>query len=94
MFEKRKIKRALKVFEGMESNAIAAYLQIKGVRGSPGTASSCPIANYLRGNGINDATVDRWNIHYNKSRLRVETPSNVANFIRNFDTYKYPNLRG
>lgn len=81
---------------GNSANAVATSLEAAGITGRRGSATSCPIANYLghAGLGIDRAYVGCLNIdvRVGSQPVSVPPPAGAADFIRAFDRGEFADL--
>lgn len=95
MTTRRKLKKALGELEALGSpGAIAAYLHIHDVKGTPGRAGSCPLAVFLTQQGFKGASVgltDAWTVG-SFSHPSVRLPPTVREFRHQFDRGKFREL--
>lgn len=83
---------------GGTANEVATSLEAGRITGLRGSATSCPIANYLgqAGLGIDRAYVGCINIEVRIGSLLTDvfTPAGAADFIRAFDRGEFADLEG
>jgi len=79
---------------GPDADAVASFLAERDFRGVRGVGEDCPLANYLRANGIRDPAIDATAVtHVVDGRLVVEDlPQPAEDFVMLFDDGAYPDL--
>lgn len=74
---------------------IASYFKLQGIAGAKSRDTKCPLANYLRANGIaasvGSCTIAPLDTHY-LLHTWVSLPTACADFVNNFDAGLYPDL--
>jgi hypothetical protein len=87
-------KEILELLNGLGGSSVevAQTLLNKGSRGEIGDGLLCPIANYLREQGIEFQKVCSVEIWW-EGEVRLGVPKPVAIFIRAFDAGVYPELK-
>jgi hypothetical protein len=85
---------ALNEFRGMTADQIADLMRYNGIKGRPGTAGRCPVADLLHKLHGGRFLVGQKSIcrGVGKHLERVSTPKSVAVFVRRFDHVEYPDL--
>jgi hypothetical protein len=79
---------------GGDADAIAACLKQHGLGGARGVGEECPLATWLRINGVREPAVDVFAVSYeHEGRLCVEElPQAAADFVMLFDDGEFPAL--
>jgi hypothetical protein len=81
--------------DGRDADGIAAFLQVRGIRGLRSMQASCPIAHYLGPAPGLELVYVSWaetECGFGSVRLRIKNPPQVREFISNFDRGRYPEL--
>jgi hypothetical protein len=86
-----------KTLRGLGSNptAMAKSLEALGIKGCPGDAETCPLANYIKSKaGVKRAYVYAYaiGVYMDTAFLRIPTPKYVNRFTAAFDAEKFPAL--
>lgn len=86
--------KLLDQFSGKSPNQIAKIIGERKIRGRMGTTGSCPLALLLGGQGHGRVVIGRrYVVRQSGDAIeRRRTPSNLATFVRKFDTGGYPEL--
>lgn len=74
------------------SDGIAAHLAAKGIRGVREMPGCCPVANYLTEAGFHLVEVNDDEVSADEERRCIDTPANIASFVRRFDDGEWPEL--
>jgi hypothetical protein len=77
------------------ASGIAKHFREAGIRGVPADAYCCAVANWLVAQGFTAATVGDHRIEVTDDDSGFEeadTPKPVAEFLRQFDSYAWPDL--
>lgn len=78
---------------GDTPDAIAESLRARGIKGDKRSATSCPLANYLRECGAEYPVVFDWAwVTQDDGEQGVEVPAHAYQFARSFDADAYPFL--
>lgn len=81
--------------EGRDADGIAAFLQVRGIRGIPGMGASCPVAHYLGSiPGLELVYVSSTDTEcgFESVHLMIRNPPQIREFIDNFDGWQYLEL--
>lgn len=81
---------------GETADQVAARLLLRGIKGQPRDFSACPLANYLRREGVLDPCIDGLTLFASAGPFRViiRLGSATQRFVSNFDLGLYPDLVG
>ena len=79
---------------GDDADAIAVFLIQHGFHGWRGVGEECPLANYLKLNGVAEPAVDAQTLTYLHEGcfVTLELPDAVQDFVMLFDDGAYPEL--
>lgn len=79
---------------GQSSQAVAASLRAKKIKGAQRRAYAYPIANYLKQAGYTNPIVGCMGIIYGEKddATTAHTPSFIEHFLHDFDSGVYPDL--
>ena len=92
---------AIALLEGLGKTAdeVADSLKAQGIKGEPGSACYCPLANFLRSKGAPEpGVIHGWfRVHPHPAEcgaeaIRVPLPKGADAFLRAFDCDRYPDL--
>ena len=79
---------------GADADAVAQFLLLHGFKGRRGVGEDCPIANYLKANGVNNPAVDVSTITHAWGAVLIveELPEATENFVMMFDDGEFTAL--
>lgn len=79
---------------GNDADEVARFLMCHDFRGVRGVGEDCPVAHYLKSNGIRDAAVDLTAVTYMQGDeiLVEDLPEATENFVMLFDEGEYTDL--
>jgi hypothetical protein len=79
---------------GSDADMVAIFLLQRRFHGTRGVGEECPLANYLRANGVAEPAVDATAVTYSDgaSLVVAELPAAVEDFVMLFDDGAYPEL--
>lgn len=94
-FSSTDVKFVLDGLGQLEADAIAQLLKDQGIKGVRVLSDHCPVANFVREEtsvdiSISDSRFETW--EDSSWKVAGDTPDNVGQFIRKFDTGEYPFL--
>lgn len=85
-----KLEEQMKFFEDMDPDKIAYFLKCQGMRGRPGEAECCVLAEFLKEANFHGVQVGERVVVANAETCHL--PWNIQKFVENFDDGKYPEL--
>jgi hypothetical protein len=77
---------------GESGQEVADTLFDLGVKGKRDNTGSCPIANYLRGEGVPDPVVNPDHVEWDSFEESITLPEGCIHFIARFDAGEFTDL--